>query len=185
MKYFKQHESDISDYYEFEIGRSAEEIKAQVEYENLNKIPKWYFDTDQSYDWAAETIINEEKTLWFVDELAQNWNNSRGKVVSLTMDDAYHTYVGFALQEDSEFMAIFNHYLLKAYENGILDWLYDEQPDIKIGLNEPQPLGINNVMFPFCFLAAISVTSMAIAVIEKILNKMKTIQSKTKVTFLK
>ena len=89
----------------------------------------------------------------------------------MKMDDAWYTNIGFGLQKDSEFMAIFNHYLLKAYENGILNRLYlfhIDQPDIKIGLNEPEPLGIDNVMFPFSFLAVGFITSMAIAAIEKL-----------------
>ena len=95
---------------------------------------------------------------------------------------------GFALQEDSEFMAIFSHYLLKAYENGILnrlDLFHNGQSDIKIGMNEPEPLGINNLMFPFSLLAAGFVTSAAIAVLEKLLKKMNTIVSRTRAKFQK
>ena len=64
-------------------------------------------------------------------------------------------------------MAIFNHYLLKAYENGILsrlDLFHNGQPDIKIGLNEPEALGISNVMFPFSLLATSFEVSATIAV---------------------
>ena len=103
------------------------------------------------------------------------------------MDDPHYTYRGFALQKDSEFMAIFNHYLLKAYENGILnrlDLFHNGQSDIKIGMNEPEPLGMNNVVFPFTFLAASFVTSTALAVMEKLLKKMNTIISKIRVAFL-
>ena len=72
-------------------------------------------------------------------------------------------------------MAIFNHYLLKAYEIGIhnrLKLFHNDRPEIKIGLNEPEGLGIDNVMFPFSLLAASFVASTIIAVMEKILNRL-------------
>ena len=90
------------------------------------------------------------------------------------MDDSHYTYAGFGLPKDSEFIAIFNHYLLKARETGILnrlDLFHNGQPDITIGLNDPEGLGINNLMFPFSFLAASFVVSTTIAVIEKILKR--------------
>ena len=173
--YFERYANDIAEYVRWEQAQTEEEKKAGVKYENISRIPQWYFWTEQSKDWAADTIINDEKTLWFCEESAQNWNNSRGNVVSLKLNDAINSYFGFALQSDSEFMAMFNHFLLKAYENGILnrlDLFHNDQPDIKIGMIEPEPLGINNVMFPFSFLASGFLTSTAIAVMEKILKKL-------------
>ena len=80
--------------------------------------------------------------------------------------------------------------MILTYENGILnrlDLFHNGQPDVKIGMNEPEPLGMNNLIFPFTFLAGSAVVSAAIAVIEKLLKKMSSIISKTKpkVTFLK
>ena len=182
-KYLKRYENDIFEYRRWRQGQTTEEIKADEEYENIDNVPQWYFWTQQNFVWAAETIFNDNKVLWFCHESSQNWNTSQGKVVSLKMDDSYYSYFGFGLQKDSEFMAIFNHYLLKAYETGILnrlDLFHNKQSDIKIGMIEPEPLGINNLMFPFSFLAASFVTSATIAIMEKLLKKLNTMMPKTR-----
>ena len=173
-QYFQKYEGDILAYFRFVDSQTAEEIEAGVEYDKINKVPHWFFETEKNLNWAAERIMNEENTLWYHDETAKNWNAHKGKVISLKMEAAHYTYLGFALQRDSEFMAVFNHYLLKTYENGILnrlDLLHNGRPDIKIGLNEPEPLGMDNVIFPFLLLAASFVTSTVIAVMEKLLKK--------------
>ena len=179
-RYFEEYENDILEYILWTHGRTAEEIRAGVKYGKIDKVPKWFFDnTEQNLDLAAERIINDKKVLWFCHSSVQNWNNSQGKVFSLKMEDSITTYAGFALQKDSEFMAIFNHYLLKAHETGILNRLallhpklsnQTFEPGIIIGLNEPEPLGIDNLMFPFSFLAASIVTSFAIAIMEKMIS---------------
>ena len=74
--------------------------------------------------WAAKTIINERKILWYAHGSAQNWNNSQGKVVSLKMEDALDTYGGFSLQKDSEFLPIFNHYLKDGFKYNCHNNLY-------------------------------------------------------------
>ena len=177
-KYIKQYENDILDYNRWKSVRTQEEIEAGVEYDKIDNVPKWFLWTDQSLNWAAETIINNKKVLWFSHESDPNYDKT-WNIVSLKMDDSHYTYVGFGLQEDSEFMTIFNHYLLKAYENGILnrlDLFYNRPPDIKIGLKEPEPLGMNNVMFTFLFLAASFVISTAIAVMENLLHHIKQVK---------
>ena len=185
--YFEQYENDILEYDRWKSGQTPEEIKAGKEYDKIDNVPKWFFESDQSIYWATEKISQEKKILWYDAESIQR--NYKGKVYSLNMDASHYTYIGFALQRDSEFLSIFNHYLLKAYESGILnrlDLFHNDQPDIKIGLNEPEPLGMNNLMFPFSFLAGSAVLSATIAVIEKLLKKRSSIISKTKskMTFL-
>ena len=187
-KYFEQYENYILEYRQWKANQTTEEIRVEMKYDQIDKVPKWYFNSEQNKDWAAERVINEKKILWFCHASAQNWNNSRGKVVALKMDDSHKTYAGLVLQHDSEFMAIFNHYLLKAYENGILnrlDIFHNGKPDIKIGMNEPEALGMNNVMFPFSVLAASIVLSTAIAGMEKLLMKINNIKPKNQITLLK
>ena len=94
------------------------------------------------------------------------------QVVALQTDDASYINVGFALQKDSEFLEIMNHYILKEMEHGILmreirsffDPIYrDEQ----VGINEPQSLAFNNIMFVFICLGLGIVISLSMAISEK------------------
>ena len=92
--------------------------------------------------------------------------------------------MGFALRPDSEYLSLFNHYLLKAFETGILHrldrkWHAEWEPPIKIGLTEPEPLGMNNTMFPFSFLAAIMILSVIASVLEKVVKKIIMLKSKS------
>ena len=87
------------------------------------------------------------------------------------MDDASHVWGGLALQKDSEFLELFNYYMLKGIETGIikklfrswnLDWYVNEQ----FGMIEPQPLTYKNVMFTFICLASGMVVALVIAILE-------------------
>ena len=70
----------------------------------------------------------------------------------------------------------------QAFETGILKrlemiWNIDRKSSIKIGITEPESLGINNVMFPFSCLAATIVISVVMSVIEKLVNKVKVMKA--------
>ena len=88
------------------------------------------------------------------------------KIYPLQMDDAFYNILGLGLQKDSEFLSIFNHYLLKEIEHGInrreihnLQSIY--RRNMQFEMPEPQPLGSNNVMFLFILLGfgvAMSIT---------------------------
>ena len=72
------------------------------------------------------------------------------------MDDTVYAIGGFGLQKDSEFLQIFNHFILKGLESGEFKRLHRNYY-IKLytrnnfEMIEPQPLGMNNVMF--CFIS--------------------------------
>ena len=79
------------------------------------------------------------------------------KIHPLKMDDSSYNLLGLGLQKDSEFLGIFNHYLLKEMESGLNmrarrslqnSFYVNEQFEMP----EPQPLGSNNVMFLFILL---------------------------------
>ena len=63
-------------------------------------------------------------------------------------------------------MDIFNHYLLKELEHGIPNKLFRKKPTAKIGLSEPEPLAIRNVMFPFSCLGFCMIVSVVMAAVE-------------------
>ena len=94
------------------------------------------------------------------------------------MNDVPITFHGFLLKLDSEFLTLFNHYLLKGFETGIYKrietiWNSHLKPPIKIGIMEPKPLEIYNVMFPFSLLAITIVVSIVIALTEKVSAKIR------------
>ena len=142
--------------------------------------PHWYTDGSslKNFHWAAEQIINNPKTLWYCTGSCALQPIKEGKVVELKMEDSYTVYAGFVLQPNSEYLSLFNHYLLKAYETGILkrlerSWFAEFDPPIKIGIPEPGPLEMNNVMSLFFFLLGSVITACVIAAVERVVNRFK------------
>ena len=131
----------------------------------------------------TDTIMNDPKALFYcadVCAVSTNHNAIReGDIIALKMDDHHYTFGGFGLRKDSEYLSVFNHYLLKGKESGVfhrLDkmvWNADLIPPIKIGLLEPGALGINNLMFPFSCLGGAMIISLIVLIVEKIIKKMK------------
>ena len=98
--------------------------------------------------------------------------------MTASVEDSYISYAGFLLQPNSEFLSVFNHKLLKAFETGILkrierDWFAKYDPPIKIGIPEPGPLEMNNVQSLFFFLLGSIFTSCIIAAVERVVNRLK------------
>ena len=78
------------------------------------------------------------------------------RLFALKLDDTFVGFAGLQLQKDSEFLQIFNHYFLKAFEGGEFKRLYrsyymDLFTKENFEMVEPQPLASNNVMF--CFIS--------------------------------
>ena len=63
-----------------------------------------------------EDVENDQKTLYYGDQ----WPT----LIQLNMDDAIQGYSSLALQKDSEFLQLFNHYIMKAYETGFFKRLF-------------------------------------------------------------
>ena len=98
------------------------------------------------------------------------------KIYPLKMDDSSYNLLGLGLQKDSEFLGIFNHYLLKEMESGLNmrarrslqnSFYVNEQFEMP----EPQPLGSNNVMFLFILLGLGLITSVTVSVYELVAGK--------------
>ena len=89
------------------------------------------------------------------------------------MDDAVYTHAALALQKDSEFLQIFNHYILRALEGGEFKrsyyywhiYLFVKE---NFGIIEPQPLRPNNVMFCFSWIGFGVILSVIIVMTESI-----------------
>ena len=149
-----------------------------------HQVYKKYIENERIRDEPFEAereIISDPKTLWYIIKLATVPLTATGKelldqVVALKMDDSSYAISGFGLQKESEFLKMFNHYLLKESEHGIFKRLYRKY-NIELyvredfGMTEPQPLGVDNVVFTFACLGVGVATAMGIAMVESVLKK--------------
>ena len=68
---------------------------------------------------------------------------------ALEMEESYETCGGLLLRTNSEYQDVLRHYSFRGFESGIykrIQLTYFGEPYIKIGLTEPEPLGLNNMM---------------------------------------
>ena len=172
--------------YLIDLLRSSEPGTAKHETYNL------YFSNGQETKDNAESINemlsdSESKTLFYAQRISVIPKSPYEKLLMeriypLHMHDAFYNLLGFGLQKDSEFLGIFNHYLLKEMEHGInmretrnLQSIYHRNKDFE--MPEPQPLGNNNVMFLFILLGLGITMSVTMAIFEaavgKLMKKMK------------
>ena len=132
---------------------------------------------------ALHEVISDSKTLLYGLSTSLIPNNPLQKslmdqMFALKMYDASYALGTLGLQKDSEFLPIFNHYILKEMESGFLKRLFYEHHAHLFNresfeMMEPQPLGFNNVMFCFIFLALAICLSITLATIERIRTKLK------------
>ena len=153
------------------------------------QLPFWYRRDDYLYDGARDAIIRDPNTLWYCDPRAGRCMSpsARGKIKALEMEDDSYNYEGFVLQWNSEYMPLFNFYLLRQHEHGIINRLsryYGDPKEVNFEMSEPAPLGMTSVMFPFTILGACTIISMGIGAVEKFI-KMFDIHNtrKSKVSF--
>ena len=140
---------------------------------------------------AINEIINDPKTLLYGESSYVIPGDSTMKtltdqVFALKMDDTSYGIGTLGLQKDSEFLQIFNHYILKALEGGELKRLFrsnyiDFFIKENFNMTEPQPLGLNNVVFCFTCLGFAICFSLIKVMLEFMIKKMskKRIPAKT------
>ena len=147
------------------------------------------FEGTMGHDEAIKAVVrdSDSKTLYYATPSQLMPLNPSDKLLkdqlfALKMDDSVYSTAGLALQLDSEFRQIFNHYILKAYETGEFMRVYrhyhiDLFTKEKFEMPEPQPLGFNNVIFCFMLLGfgiCISLIMVMMEVIkEKILKEQR------------
>ena len=94
---------------------------------------------------------------------------------ALKMDDAFYGTATLALQKDSEFLSVFIHYILKTMESGLLrknHLKHFADLFVKDNFEMIEPLGYNNVMFPFICLGVGICLSFAKVIAEIVVMKM-------------
>ena len=117
--------------------------------------------------------MDDRKTLWYSQRDCAAEEIEQGNVIDLQMDDMSYTYGGFLLRKDSEYVSVISHYVQKGYDAGIFNRIhqtYSSRTPIKIGMTEPGPLGINNVMFLFILLGAFVIISFLVAIVENVVK---------------
>ena len=170
--------------------KRTEPMKLELEKKSqgLVRYGSWYekLGKEKIGELAIEKIIRDPTFLLYCPDNScdEKGDIRKGRVVAFEMKEAKHVWNTFLLMPDSEYLSLFNHYLLKAFETGILKrldkiWNAHLKPPIKIGIAEPQPLEMYNVMLPFSLLAAAIVVSMVLAIAEKVAYKIKLLISKS------
>ena len=114
-------------------------------------------------------VMADENTIAFTSIFTYIGNKD---VVTLDVDETFHTYASLGLQKDSEFREIFNYHLLKMKQSGTF-WKFEEEWFSKkgnqlISSNGPEKicLGYNNLLFPFSILAIGAGLSIILAGLE-------------------
>ena len=132
--------------------------------------------------YAKKAVIEDPdlKTLLYGREIALIPRGSdprtriqNDKLFALEMDDSIFAHGALALQKDSEFLQIFNHYILRALEGGEIkrSYIYHHKylfVKENFGIIEPQPLRPNNVMFCFSWIGFGVILSVIIVMTESI-----------------
>lgn len=151
-----------------------------------NLVHEMYFEQVPSDIKPALKLKSEPKSLWYtVSALSvpsEKWDLDRDELSAydelhpLKMDDESYAYATLALQKDSEFLELFNYYILKEYEHGILKKLFHTYytklyTREQFSMSEPQPLGYESVLFTFSCLGLGATTSLGIAIVELIAIK--------------
>ena len=147
-----------------------------------NEVYKLHFERKDKWEDAMKEVINDPKTLYFTSPSNQIGKTPSDKVLgaqtfALNMDAAAYGMGGFGLQKDSEFLQIFNHYILKAMESGCLKRIFrnyhiDLYTKENFEMIEAQPLGYENTLFCGICLAGGACASILIVMIECIVKKM-------------
>ena len=123
-------------------------------------------------------ITTEEKVLLFTSESTINYKAAepyRKELVVLKIHDG-KSNGGLALTKDSEFLALFNYYILKAFETGVMAKLHQDHHSAlftnqHFGMPEPQPLTTKNAMFLFILIGFGVCISIMVALMENMHKK--------------
>jgi ABC-type amino acid transport substrate-binding protein len=134
----------------------------KVYWNQMDGIPE-AFDTPMV---ALDRVLTEEKTLFFASPIYV-YNDER--FVALKLSDSISGTIAWAFQKDSEFVDIFNHYLHKMQEYGIMDKMskdWNDKATTYVGTADSVSLGFENTLFPFLLLFGGMLSAMGLVLIE-------------------
>ena len=84
-----------------------------------------------------------------------HWEDSYKRLVALKIQDRVPISDAFAFQKGSEFVFMFNHFLKKMHESGVIDKMdrdWSLREEIEFEVEPAVTLGYKNVVFPFIIL---------------------------------
>ena len=100
---------------------------------------------------------------------------------ALVLDDSISDYLAFGFQKDSEFVGLFNAFLLKLRQTGLLSKIYQRwipRDELETKTDETATvLGFENLSFPFMGLLWGVGVAFAVGVVEKCLEWKQSRQS--------
>ena len=130
---------------------------------------------------AMTEVIEEPKTLMYghvgvIGHFSLIEEELRNQLFALKIADGSWLITTNALQGNSEFLQIFNHYILRQYEHGLLTrnrrrtfLTRNEQ----FGISEAYPMSLKNVIFPFIWILVGILGALSIALMEACKPRMK------------
>ena len=130
---------------------------------------------------AMTEVIEEPKTLMYghvgvIGHFSLIEEELRNQLFALKIADGSWLITTNALQGNSEFLQIFNHYILRQYEHGLLTrnrrrtfLTRNEQ----FGISEAYPMSLKNVIFPFIWILVGILGALSIALMESCKPRMK------------
>ena len=165
-----------------EPGTSKHEVYEKWLANNKQILTNKYYTTES----AIEEMLSDSKALWWtsinmfmppdlpdIDQLGiyRKGVEMMDSIVDLKIRDGANMYSSFALIKHSEFLQILNYYIIKRYENGAhrrhhYQWSRYNNVNEQFGMLEPEPLGYNNVMFPFMCLGLAICAAIIISMVE-------------------
>ena len=101
---------------------------------------------------GIQKVLDNPELLLFE---TNHWEDSYKKLVALKIQDRVQISDAFAFQKGSEFLPMFNHFLRKMHESGIIDKMnqdWSKREEIDFDLDPTVTLGYENVAFPFTIL---------------------------------
>ena len=143
----------------------------------------YYYNNDPNFE--HKKLISEPKNLWLTQKSTAAPTSDAtmkemallSQLTTLNMDDLGYVQLALAVQKDSEFLEMFNYFLLKEFEHGVFNRLDREYNSLlyrkeEYGMNEPQALGFNNIIFLFTGLGIGVSVALAIATLELLSKKL-------------
>ena len=113
----------------------------------------------------VQELVSDSNTLFY----STKSKNLEPYMDDLKIKDGTNGYYAFSYPKQSEFLQILNYHMIKRYENGASHYTwsrhyYDNSE--QFGMLEPEPLGYNNVLFPFMCLGLTICAAVVIAMLE-------------------
>ena len=130
---------------------------------------------------AMTEVIEDPKTLMYghigvIQRFSTIEEELRNQLFGLKIADGSWLITTNALQGNSEFLQIFNHYILRQFEHGLLTrnrrkkWLFRSE---QFGISEAYPMSLSNVIFPFIWILVGILAALSIALMEACKPRMK------------